>query len=188
MEEQLREQLMEDEKLLWMGCPESFDTLDRTNRTGIVVGLIVKALVALGILIIYIVSAGQQGISVKPGMIVAILALAAFAMLNPFLVARRLRKKTIYGLTDRRVLRSGSNDGAVPYERIRNAVLRTDSDGHTSLLCGPRAYRLKPRQWRGEADASFINNREEPEADRVILYALPMDGRLRELLYQYLPL
>ena len=33
MEEQLREHLMEDEQLLWTGCPESFDTLDKTNKT-----------------------------------------------------------------------------------------------------------------------------------------------------------
>lgn len=187
MEEQFREHLMEGEQLLWTGRPESFETLDKTNKTSIIVGLVIKAIITLGILLLFIISAQENG-GVKPGVIAFILAFAAFAFANPFLIARRLRKKTLYGLTDKRIMRAGANDQAVPYDRIRNAVLRTDADGHTSLLCGPRAVRLKPRQWRGEADASFINTAGEPEAERVILYALPMDDKLKGLLNKYLPL
>ena len=187
MEKQLRERLLEDEQLLWTGCPESFDTLDRTNKTSIIVGLVIKALVALGILLL-LCSSAREGRGVHPGLFICVLAAAAYAMLYPFLIARRLRNKTFYGLTDKRVIRTGATDNAVPYERIKKAVLRTDKDGHTTLLCGPRACDLKPRQWRGEADASFIDNREEPEASRVILYALPMDDALKELLNQNLPL
>lgn len=188
MEKQLRELLSEDEQLLWSGCPESFDTLDQSNKTSIIVGLVIKCLITLGILTLYYISAQQDGGSIKPGVIIFISLFAAYALVNPFLVARRLRKKTIYGLTDKRILRSGSNDGAVPYERIKRAMLRKDDDGHTTLLCGPRACRLKPRQWRSEADVSFIDNHGEPEAERVILYALPLDNELKDLLYQYLPL
>lgn len=183
----MREQLLEGEQLLWTGCPEPFETLDRTNKTSIIVGLVIKALVTLGLLLVFIISGKDSG-GVHPGVIICILAIGAYAILSPFLVARRLRKRTIYGLTDKRVIRSGATDNAVPYERIKKAVLRTDKDGHTSLLCGSRACDLKPRQWRGEADAAFINNGGEPEASRVILYALPMDDALRALLNQYLPL
>lgn len=185
MEEQLREHLMEGEQLLWVGRPEAFDTFDRTNRTSLVVGLIVKAAIVLGLIVGYV--AAQDAGSMKPGIIIVVMAFAALAIINPFLVAGRLRKKTIYGLTDRRVLRSGQYDEAVPYERIRSAALRTDADGHTSLLCGPRAVKLKPRQWRGEADASFINSAEAPEAERVMFYAVPMSDELRTLLERYLP-
>lgn len=185
MEEQLRDHLMEDEQLLWTGCPESFDTLDKTNKTSIIAGLVVKIVVILGILIMFLLSA-QNGSNKHPGVFVFILAFAVFAVVNPFLIARRLRKKTIYGLTNKRIIRSGSNDNAVPYERIKRAVLRTDDDGHTTLLCGERAVNLKPRQWRGEADASFIDSHDSPEADRVILYALPMENTLRELLNQHI--
>ena len=188
MEAQLREHLMEDEQLLWSGCPESFDTLDKTNKTSIIVGLVIKALITLGILLLFYISAHENGDSVKPGVVIFILVFAALAVINPFLVARHLRGNTIYGLTNKRILRSGRNDEAVPYERIKKAMLRTDNDGRTSLLCGSRAYDLKPRKWRGEADASFINNRDEPEAERVILYALPMDDSLKDLLNEYLPL
>ena len=187
MEKQLREQLLENEQLLWTGRPEPFDTLDKTNKTSIIVGLVVKVLIAWGILFLFFSSAKDGG-GIHPGVIICILAATTYAMMNPFLIARRLRGKTIYGLTDKRVIRSGAMDNAVPYERIKKAVLRTDKDGYTSLLCGSRACDLKPRQWRGEADAAFINNNGEPEASRVILYALPMDDALKSLLNQYLPI
>ena len=186
MEEQLREQLLEDEQLLWVGAPESFETLDRTNKTSIIVGTIIKGGVTL--FLVYAFSFAQGNGSNNIGLIVVVLMFAAFALLNPFLVARRLRKKTIYGLTDKRILRAGTFNEAVPYDRIKTAVLRTDADGHTSLLCGSRAVNLKPRQLRAEADASFINSNDEPEAARVILFALPMDSKLKALLERYLPL
>ena len=186
MEKQLREHLMKDEQLLWTGRPESFEVLDKTNKSGIIIGSIIKILITLGILAFYIISNLEKG-SIMPGIVVFILAFGIFSLINPFLVARRMLKKTIYGLTDKRILRSGANNEAVPYERIKSAVLRTDKDGHTSLLCGPRAVNLKPKKWRSEADASFIDSRDNPEAERVILYALPIDNKLKELLKKNIP-
>ena len=52
MEEQLREHLMDGERLLWSGSPESFETLDKTNKTSIIVGFVIKALITLGILLL----------------------------------------------------------------------------------------------------------------------------------------
>ena len=186
MEEQLRGNLLEDEQLLWVGAPQSFETLDKTNKTSIIVGIIIKVLVTL--FLIYCFTFAQDSGSINLHIIAVILVFAALALINPFLVARRLRKKTLYGLTNKRVLRAGTFNEAVPYDRIKRAVLRTDADGHTSLLCGSRAVKLKPRQWRGEADASFINSNDDTEAARVILFALPEDGGLVALLEKYLPL
>ena len=187
MEKQLRDHLLEDEQLLWSGCPEPFDTFDKTNKTSIITGIVIKALVLLGILFLLFNGVRDNG-SINPGIIIVILAFGAFAVMNPFLVARRLRKKTVYGLTNKRILRSGAIDNAVPYERIKTALLRVDEDGHTSLLCGPMAHKLKPRKWRSEAAAAFIDSSDDQEASRVILYALPMDRKLRDLLNEYLPL
>ena len=187
MEQQLREHLMEDEQLLWIGRPEAFETFDRTNKTSIIVGLVIKVIVTIGLILIFTASSGEKG-NIGPGIIAFVMLFAVFALVNPFLIARRLRKKTIYGLTNKRVMRSGVYDEAVPYERIRSAVLRTDADGHTTLLCGPRAVNLKPRQWRGEADASYINTLDTPEAARVIFYAMPMSDELKSLLEKYLPI
>ena len=186
MEQQLREHLMEDEQLLWTGRPEAFETFDRTNKASLIIGLIVKIVVTLGLIIAYVISQDKE--TLKPGIVIVVLLFGVLAVINPFLYARRLRNKTLYGLTNKRVMRAGVYDEAVPYERITSAVLRTDADGHTTLLCGPRAVNLKPRQWRGEADASFINNLDAPEAARVILYALPMSNELKSLLKKYLPI
>lgn len=185
MENSLRELLEEDEKLLWFGRPEPFETLDKTNKKSIVIGLVIKVLVIIGCLALYAQSVTTTGDfkPVVPGMVFAV---GAYAIASPFLIARRLRKSTLYGLTDRRVLRTGANSESVPYERIKSAVLRRDEDGHTTLLCGPRTRNLKPRSWRGEADAAFINGPDDPEALRVILYNIPMDKKLQAVLGQYL--
>ncbi len=187
MEKRLRDLLERDEKLLWTGRPEPFQFLDRTNKTGIVMGLIIKAAITLAVLVFYIGACKETG-SISPGIILIILVLGGIALTNPFLVAGRLRNRTFYGLTDRRILRAGSHDTGVPYKRIKSAALRTDPDGHTSLLCGSRTLKLKPSQWRVEADVDFINNQDEPEAARVILYSIPVDAELEALLSRYLPL
>jgi len=181
MEQKFRDLLEKDETLLWSGRPERFETLDKTNKQSIVIGTVIKLCVIVGIVALYIHGA-LMAAGIKWGIIAVILAFGAFALVNPFLVARRLRDKTFYGLSDRRILRTGANDESVPYDRIKSAALCKDEDGHTTLLCGPRTKNLKPRQWRGEADAAFINGPDDPEALRVILYNLPMTKELKAIL------
>lgn len=185
MEQKLRSLLAEDETLLWSGRPEAFETLDKTNKQSILTGLVIKIAVVAVLLFLYIRAAGD-GAGIKPGVLAVIVLIGAYAAANPFLTARRLRKNTFYALTDKRVLRAGANDSAVPYERMKNAVLRTDADGHTTLLCGPRTKNLKPHQWRSEADAAFINGPDDPEALRVVLYAVPVDKEFKALIKKYL--
>ena len=187
MEEQLRMDLQEGEQLLWSGRPEPFDTLDRTNRPGILRGLAVKALATLCILILYIAAVRGTG-ELRLSMVAIILVFGAYALAYPFLTARHLRRKTFYGFTDRRVIRSGMRKESIPYERIRRAALRKDEDGHTSLLCGTESVNLPPRKWRNEADTLFNNDSDEPEISRMVFYALPVDDALRALLDKYLPL
>ena len=185
MEDQLRSLVAQDEKLLWVGHPEPFDTMDKTNKNSLIFGIILKLAAIAGCLTLYINPAlASNGIRHIP--VIAILAFGAYALANPFLVAARLRSRTLYGLTDKRILRAGTNEGSVPYADIRSAVLRTDADGHTSLLCGDRTKKLKPRQWRLEADAAFINKPDGPEDQRVVLYAIPADKELKALLNKYL--
>jgi len=53
------------------------------------------------------------------------------------------------------------------------------------LLCGPRALGLKPDRWRSEASLPFIDDPDKPEAQTLVLYALPVDDKLREILKQH---
>ncbi len=188
MEEELRALLAEDETLLWSGRPEPFETMDKTNKRSIEIGLGVKACIAMILLAFYIRETRRIAEAIMPGIVIFIAALAVFALLYPFRTARRLRNKTLYGMTDKRILRVGASVGHVPYGRIERAALRTDEDGHVTLLCGPQTQNLRPSQWRNAADVAFINNADESEAASVILYALPVDDELRALLHKYLPI
>lgn len=188
MEEELRALLAEDETLLWSGRPEPFDTMDKTNGRSIVFGLIIKAVITAGLLALCFHEAREASGNIMLSMIIFVVALAAFACIYPFRTARRLRDKTLYGLTDKRVLRAGASIAHVPYARIKRASLRTDEDGHTTLICGSETQNLRPSQWRNAADVAFINNADESEAASVILYALPVDDELRALLHKYLPI
>ena len=187
MEERLQGMLTEGETLLWSGQPEPFKIIDRTNQKGLIASFIVKLIATAAILMLYFRVALSGDAGVQPGVVILILLVAAFAFYYPVHTATRLRRSTYYGLTDRRILRVGTKDESVPYDRIKNAALRTDEDGQSTLLCGPHAVKLRPGRWRNEADVPFDNDTRAPEAQSVILYALPMDERLRGLLKQYLP-
>ena len=187
MEEQLRPLLAKDEKLLWCGRPETFETLDKTNKPRILTGILIKTVLFAAMLCAYIrASLATDSFSIL--MAAAIAATGFLVIAYPFYVANSLRKKRVYGLTDRRILRLGENNETVPYSRIKTAALRTDADGHTSLLCGPGTVKLRPNRWRGKADSPFFNRPDKPEAEDVVLYALPMDKKLRSVLEEHLPI
>ena len=188
MEEKLNAMLAADETLLWSGRPVSFKTFDNTNRKRILLGFLIKGIILALVLVQYFrLSAGTEA-GARPGLILLILLFGGFAFYAPFHTARRLRRTTLYGLTDRRVLRISTKEESVPYERIHSAALRADGDGQYSLLCGPRAMKLRSDKWRDDADYPFADDPNEPEANSVILYALPVDSRLKAVVAQYLPI
>lgn len=65
MEDKLNYALEDGEELLWEGRPEEFDTLDKTHKSGIIKGAIIKAIVGAAILIGYFAVAGRNGAGVK---------------------------------------------------------------------------------------------------------------------------
>lgn len=186
MEERMREMLAEGETLLWSGRPVSFRTMDKTNKRGLTISLIVKAVVTLSLLAGYFRLTSEAGVPVKPGLLAIILFFAGFAFYYPLHTAKRLREQTYYGLTESRLLRIGTKEDSVAYDRIKTASLRTDEDGQATLLCGDHAQKLRPGQWRGAADGPFDDDPRDAEAHSVVLYALPVDGKLREILKRYL--
>ena len=144
MEQKFSELLEKDEKLLWCGCPEHFETLDKTNKKSIIVGLIIKAIVIVGILALYIHGA-LMAAGVKWGIVAAVLAFGAYAFVNPLLVARRLRNKTFYALSDRRILRTGLSEalrqmiGVEPYYAVAGLF------PHERSCLGLKSYETVPR-------------------------------------------
>lgn len=186
MEDRLHDMLTEGETLLWSGQPLTFKALDRTNQSRIVTGLVIKATATVAALTIYAQLARNSAVGIKPGVVIFIVLLAAFVMYYPFHTARRLRSNTLYGLTDKRILRVGAKEQAVAYDRIKRVTLRSDDDGQYTLLAGSRVQSLRPTRWRYEADAPFVDDPRDAEAENVVLYALPLDGSLNRILKQYL--
>lgn len=186
MEDRLHDMLIDGETLLWSGQPLTFKTLDRTYQKNIVIGIILKAIVTVATLILYIQIALRSTVGIKPGVIIFIAIVGVFTMYYPFHTARRLRSNTLYGLTDKRILRVSTKEQGIPYNRIKHAVLKSDEDGHFTLLAGSQVQSLRPTRWRFEADAPFIDDPNDSEAKNAILYALPLDGNLKRILKQYL--
>ena len=185
MYEKLSEMLVNDEKLLWYGRPEPFKTLDQTNKKHIITWLIVKCLIIIGLAAAYFIT--HTGIQKNDFLILILFAaLGGFAVSYPFIIVKHLRNRKIYGLTDQRILRIGESKESVPYTRIKNAALRIDADGHTSLLCGEKTIKLRPYRWRAAADVAFSNRPEDPEAEDIVLYALHMDSNLESVLKEHL--
>ena len=187
MEEKFKTLLQPGETLLWCGRPAAFETLDKTNKSGILIATAIKVVVMTCLIGSYVAAAARSA-NFNTVILFCLFALTAFVIAMPFLTASHLRKRIVYGLSDRRILRAGFAEGGVPYKRIKTAALRTDSDGHTTLLCGPRAMKLPAGRWRANADTAFSDDADVDECTGAVLYALPMDDELEALLREHLPL
>ena len=188
MEEKIRESLEKGEELLWIGSPEQFDTMDKSNGGSIRRGSIIKAVVTVTLVVLYILAAKKNGADIMPVLIVLLVACGGYAIANPFLTADKLRKKVCYAVTDRRLVTVTSEVKGVPYELIREAVIKTDADGHSTLLCGHDAVKFKPTRWRGESVVSARLNSETGDCDSLVLYAVPEIEKVKALVGQYLAL
>ena len=91
MDEELKSALKDGEKILWQGKPESFVTLDKTNKKSFVIKAVITAVICVGLIIAYGAATIPQD-NFKP---VLPLVVAGFGILiasSAFLDARRLRK------------------------------------------------------------------------------------------------
>ena len=173
MEEKLKAKLKDDETLLWTAKPEAFETLDSTHKAyfvkkAVLIGIVLVALVAL-----YVKMAIDKNADVQPMVILIGLAFGAYGILGEFLDANKLRNKSLYALTDQRIIAvMGMSVEAVDYERLSDYEFVTDADGHTSLLCGERAREAKPYGRRSATVCGAQNNSETGECHGFALYGI----------------
>ena len=71
MEELLKESLREDEKLLWSGRPEAFETLDKTHKSPFIRSGIITAVVTIALCVAYVILAKANDVPLKPAVLVA---------------------------------------------------------------------------------------------------------------------
>lgn len=188
MEEKLNEALEKDEKLLWSGRPEPFETLDKTHKSPFIKSTVITLVVSLGLIAAYLSFTLRGGAETKVGLVVIIALLAAYMVASTFLHSRQLRTRMGYAITDRRLILIKDEAKGVPYSQIPIAAMKTDADGHSTLLCGEYAIKSAPRKWRGSALLGGRMNSETGLCDELVMYAIPEPERVREILKPYLTL
>ena len=175
MEDILKSKLKYDETLLWCAVPEAFETLDKTHKAHFMRKAILVAIGMVAVILLYILAAAKNHAAVQPLVIAVLLAAGAYGIFGDILDANKLRKKTVYGLTDQRIIAvMGMSTESVDYERMGKGDYEfvTDEDGHTSLLCGERAREAKPHARRSVTVCGAQNNAETGECHGFGMYGI----------------
>ena len=188
MEELLKESLREEEKLLWSGRPEAFETLDKTHKIPFIRKGIITAIVTIAICAGYVILAGAQDAPLKPGVLAVVAACGVFLIVRGLLDASKIRKRMQYAITDKRLIILTDSDKSVEYSAISAAKLDRDEDGHVSLLCGEDAIKAKPWKRRVMALAGTVTNDTTGMCESFAFYAIPDADKVKEILKPYLPL
>lgn len=174
MEEKLKAKLKDDETLLWSAKPEAFDILDKTHKAHFMKKAILISVVFVAIVAFYIYMAIDTSSTIQIPVIIIGLAAALYGILGEFLDGRKLQNKTLYALTDQRMIAMmGMSFEAVDYERMSDDYeFVTDRDGHTTLLCGERAREVKPYSRRTVTVCGAQNNAETGECQGFAMYGI----------------
>ena len=188
MEEKLKDFLQEGEQLLWSGRPEAFETLDKTHKNSYIKSSIITVAVTLGLIVAYILSLRTSGAEMKVGLLVIMALLAVYLLASTFLHAKQLRKSLEYAVTNKRLVLYNDEPKGISYDLIPIAALRTDEDGHSSLLCGAHSVNEPMRKWRSSALAGIRTNMDSGVCEDLVMYAVPDPERLRQVLAPYLTL
>ncbi|MBQ9249265.1 MAG: hypothetical protein IJ179_02735 [Oscillospiraceae bacterium] len=185
MEEWLNGVLAPEEKVLWTGKPEAFETLDAAHKKPFVTRTVLAATIAALLIGVYIVALRQGAI--QWGVILVVLALACIGPVNMLTDADKMRKIR-YAATDRRLIVFVDSANSVDYDKITEAAFRCDRAGHVSLLCGKGALRAKEHKWRGYTwVVPEYSDEQKTRCDRFALYAVDDVEGLRAVLREKIP-
>ena len=188
MEEKLKAKLKDDETLLWTAKPEAFETLDSTHKKHFVMKGILLSVIFLALIAIYIRAALSTHSTIQIPVILIGLAAYAYGLFREFIDANKLRNKSLYALTDQRMIAvMGMSVEAVDYERLSDYEFVTDEDGHTSLLCGERAREVKPYGRRSATVCGAQNNAETGECHGFAMYGITAEvDNIEKILSQHI--
>ena len=188
MEETLARVLESDEHLIWQGKPEEFETLDKSYKKLFVNRVIIAIIAAAVIIAAYAFIILNKGVELNIFVRVVIAAASVLGPLSVFNYANKLRKKTVYAASNKRLIVYSGDLKTTEYEMIKTACFKKDEDGHTTLLCGKEAVNAAPSKWR-MISLFGLNDLEAeggPECERFGFYALENPEELREVLAPYL--
>lgn len=184
MEDIVKEALREEESVLWQSRPETFETLDKTNKKRFWITLCICAAVFAVLAVLYLFNGKAEP---KASVVVILFVLCAFAPVRRILDANQIRKLR-YIVTNQRLLVVSGEVKGVALSRVKQAVLRTDADGHLSLLAGVEGVKKRQSYWR---DLALIgqpgSSSDDEPIDTFGFYAVEDKKGLERVLKQVLP-
>ena len=171
MDENLKSTLEKDERILFKGKPESFETLDKTNKQPFMITTVLTVLVCLALILTYTVNTlAIENFKILVPLIIA--AVGALIISSTFRDTRKI-KKLEYVITNKRLMRLGDEISSMPFQAIKQYIFNQDEEGHTSLLIGEDAIMKKSSKWRSAAVSSFSKDPNTGECEHAVFYAIP---------------
>ena len=186
MEELLKEELRADEKVLWSAGPEAFDTLDVTHKQPKIRKAIMIIGIVLALCVVYVSYALSKGIEIKPALVAIAIVCAILGATNFIFESKKLSKFK-YVITDQRIIFGNDIFKSLEYAKVNRVALKTDADGHTSILFGDLAIKAKAHQWRSLAVSDAYIDGDSGYCTRFVMYAVPDAENVMKILSKYIP-
>lgn len=169
MENIIKENLENGEKLLWSGKAATDKVMDKTY----------SVLYCLVCLICYGCTAALMYMSYKATgelkLSVALVLLVVGSILPLSALYDGIKVRELgYAATDRRLIRvQGSEVFSADYDDIKDCGFRKDPSGNTSLLCGAKTVKSSPSLWRGlSLFTGDVERDKENKVHNYVLYAV----------------
>ena len=170
---ELKNILQEGETLLWSGKPEPFGTLEGLYKSAILRKIL---LIAASIVILagwYISAAVKNGVAVQPVAIIVCALPFLYSIYNDFMDAKALRERTLYAMTDRRMITVvGNAVSGVEYDKVEDWKVEADADGIVSLVCGVDALRAREHSRRECAVCGARTNLDTCLCESYVMYGI----------------
>lgn len=180
MEQKLYDNLMEGEKVLWSGKPES-QTFGKTHKTFFIAKAAVIAIALIGFFMYYLGGVNAGTIPFKASAIIIVLVIAAVPLTLEWLDAQKM-KKTIYAVTDKRLITLVDTAvNAVTFDQVKAHKFAEDADGQVSLVCGCDMMKASPRTYRASAVYGLRMKADNSECERFVMYAIPEADKVKKL-------
>ena len=107
-----REELKEDETVLWAGRPEPFPLKNGSNKNGLMLRWVICGALFVILTVLYAVWSAGSAAGFKPAVVAVLVIVFGYLMLVPVLDRNKVLKKCQFIVTDKRVLTAVS-DSAV---------------------------------------------------------------------------
>lgn len=166
MENIIKENLENGEKVLWSGKAASGKVMDKTYSWFYCLVILVSYGLTAAMLFLSYKATGQLKLSVAL-IILIVGSILPLAALYDGIKVRELS----YAATDRRLIRTlGSEVFSADYKDIGDCRFRKDPSGNISLLCGKKTVKSSPIIWRGLS--LFTGEVERDKKNRVQNYVM----------------